>query len=141
MIREAEKLLKETEELPSPSKLLAESRTSFEQKISNIYNWQTNTDNNARSMRKELQGGREQGERNLLGLQKSSTFLEAFSLSELMSLDLLRMKSKLNTDTYYLLSAPKIVELVLFAAVCYFTIATERRFSAGNLDVGSLKIS
>lgn len=58
-----------------------------------------------------------------------------------MSLDLLKMKAKLNTDTYYLLSGPKIIELVLFASVCYFTIATETRFSEGSLDVTALKIS
>jgi len=58
-----------------------------------------------------------------------------------MSLDLMKMKIKLNTDTYYLLSAPKIIELVLFASVCYFTIATETRFSDGNLDVTTLKIN
>jgi hypothetical protein len=77
----------------------------------------------------------------LLGLQKSSSFLEEFSLSELMSLDLVKMKVKLNTDTYYLLSGPKIIELVLFAAVCYFTIATETRFGEGSLEVSALKIS
>lgn len=58
-----------------------------------------------------------------------------------MSLDLLPMKTKINTDPYYLLSSPKIVELVLLASICYFTIATETRFNDGNLDVGSLKIN
>ncbi len=58
-----------------------------------------------------------------------------------MSLDMVKMKVKLNSDTFYLLSAPKIIELVLFASVCYFTIATETRFSEGNLDVTALKIS
>lgn len=58
-----------------------------------------------------------------------------------MSLDLIKIKNKLNTDTYYLLSGPKIIELILFASVCYFTIATETRFSEGSLDVTSLKIS
>lgn len=93
-----------------------------------MYFWKTNADNNARNMRKELHSN-DKGERNLLGLQKSSSFLEEFSLSELMSLDLVKMRAKTNTDSFYLLSAPKIAELVLFAAVCYFTIATETRFS------------
>lgn len=106
----------------------------------NMYFWKNNTDNNAKNMRKELHS-RDNGERNLLGLQKSSSFLEEFSLSELMSLDLIKIKTKLNTDTYYLLSGPKIIELILFASVCYFTIATETRFSEGSLDVTSLKIS
>ena len=105
-----------------------------------MYFWKNNSDNNAKNMRKELHS-RDNGERNLLGLQKSSSFLEEFSLSELMSLDLLKMNAKLNTDTYYLLSGPKIIELVLFASVCYFTIATETRFSEGSLDVTALKIS
>jgi hypothetical protein len=106
----------------------------------NMYFWKNNTDNNAKNMRKELHS-RDSGERNLLGLQKSSSFLEEFSLSELMSLDLVKIKTKLNTDTFYLLSGPKIIELILFAAVCYFTIATETRFSEGSLDVTALKIS
>lgn len=105
-----------------------------------MYFWKNNSDNNARSIRKELQSN-ERGERNLLGLQKSSSFLAEFSLSELMSLELLRMRARTNSDTFYLLSAPKISELVLMAAVCYFTIATETRFSEGNLDVSTLKIS
>ena len=93
-----------------------------------MYFWKTNADNNARNMRKELHSN-DRGERNLLGLQKYSSFLEEFSLSDLMSLDLLKMRAKSNADSFYLLSAPKIIELVLFAAVCYFTIATETRFS------------
>ena len=53
-----------------------------------MYFWKDNADNNARNMRKELHSN-DRGERNLLGLQKSSSFLEEFSLSDLMSLDLL----------------------------------------------------
>jgi len=41
----------------------------------NMYFWKNNTDNNAKNMRKELHS-RDKGERNLLGLQKSSSFLE-----------------------------------------------------------------
>jgi hypothetical protein len=51
------------------------------------------------------------------------------------------MKVKINTDACFLLSSPKIIEIILIAAVCYFTIATETRFNQGNLDVSSLKIN
>ena len=134
-------MLSELEELPSPQRLFQQHKQHFEQKIRNMYFWKTNSDNNAKNIRKELFSGQEAGERNILGVQKSSSFLEEFSLSDLMSLDLVRIKAKVNCDTYYLLSVPKIIEIVLTAAVCYFTIATETRFSEGNLDLTVLKIS
>jgi hypothetical protein len=56
-------------------------------------------------------------------------------------MDFKKMKMKLNTDMYFLLSSPKIIELILMASVCYFTIATETRFSEGSLDVTILKIN
>lgn len=40
-----------------------------------------------------------------------------------MSLTVRKMKQKLNNDTFYLLSGPKIVEMILHASVCYFTIS------------------
>ena len=74
-----------------------------------MYLWKQNIDNNVKNIRKELLQKVEPTERNLLGLQKSSSFLDEFNLSELMSLDLTKMKVKINLDTYYLLSAPKII--------------------------------
>lgn len=107
-----------------------------------MYFWKDNAENNAKNLKKQLfYRNNNTGERNLLGLQKSSTFIDEFSLSEVMSLDLLTMKAKINTDPFYLLSSAKIVQLVLLASICYFTIATETRFNDGNLDVGSLKIN
>ena len=50
------------------------------------------------------------------------------------------MKLSMNTDTYYLLSYQKILELVLYSSACYFTIATETRFSEFDEDLDSLKI-
>ncbi len=58
-----------------------------------------------------------------------------------MNLSTRRMQNKLNVDQYYLISSPKIVELVLFASVCYFTIATETRFKEIESDINSLKIT
>ena len=58
-----------------------------------------------------------------------------------MSLDFLKVKTKTNIDLCYLLSEPKIIELMLLSSVCYFMIATEKRFSQGDLDVSKLKIS
>jgi hypothetical protein len=48
---------------------------------------------------------------NLLGLQKESNFLDEFSLSELMSNMLIKMKTKVNSDSYYL-SAHKVIKLI-----------------------------
>lgn len=58
-----------------------------------------------------------------------------------MSLDLIRVSFRVNVDLYYLLSSPKLVELVLLASVCYFLIATEKRFKQGNLDMSKMKIA
>jgi len=46
-----------------------------------------------------------------------------------MPIELIKMKAKVNSDKYYLLSAPKIIELILLASVAYFMMATEMRFS------------
>lgn len=78
--------------------------------------------------------------RNILGVQKTSSWVEEFHIGTLMTLKPKSMKLSLNTDTYYLLSSQKILELVLFCSVCYFTIATETRFSEFDEDLDSLKI-
>ena len=41
-----------------------------------------------------------------------------------MSIELIKMKTKVNSDTYYLLSVHKIIELILLASAAYFMIAT-----------------
>ena len=51
------------------------------------------------------------------------------------------MKTKVNFDPYYLLSAHKIIELILLAGVAYFMIATEMRFNQGTIDVNKMKIT
>ncbi len=53
----------------------------------------------------------------------------------------MKLKLKINTDLYFLLSCPKIIELVLLASVTYFMIATETRFRRGTLDVSKMKIT
>lgn len=58
-----------------------------------------------------------------------------------MSLDLIRLSFRVNVDLYYLLSSPKVVELVLLGSVSYFLIATEKRFKQGNLDMSKMKIA
>lgn len=105
-----------------------------------MYFWKDNQDNNFKSISKEL-FKQDNRQRNLLGLQKSSTFLDDFSLSEVMSLELMKVTYRLNTEFYYLLSSPKIIELLLMAAVCYFMMATERRFKEGSLDLEKMKIT
>jgi hypothetical protein len=107
-----------------------------------MYFWKDNKDNNFKSISKELfKNTTNSRQRNLLGLQKSSTFVDDFSLSEAMSLDLVKLASPINCDFYYLLSAPKIIELLLLASVCYFMMATERRFREGTLDLAGMKIT
>lgn len=109
-----------------------------------MYLWKDNTENNVRNIRKEvlkrelphkeLLHTEPVPQRNLLGVQKSSTFTEDFCLSELMSVEMVKLKAKVNFDFCYLLSPPKITELMLLASVCYFIMATERRFSEGHLE-------
>lgn len=107
-----------------------------------MYFWKDNEDNNVKNITKELFKKETQtNERTLLGLQKSSFLVEEFSLSQIMSMDLMKLKLKINTDLYFLLSCPKIIELVLLASVTYFMIATETRFRRGTLDVSKMKIT
>lgn len=58
-----------------------------------------------------------------------------------MSIEFIKMKTKVNFDPYYLLSAHKIIELILLAGVAYFMIATEMRFNQGTIDVNKMKIT
>ena len=90
-----------------------------------MYFWKDNPDNNVKAFQHELfQRHESKSQRNLLGLQKESTFLDEFSMSDLMSIELMKVDAKANTDFYYLLSPPKIIDLLLLGSVCYFLIAT-----------------
>ena len=53
----------------------------------------------------------------------------------------MKLATKTNTDHCYLISSPSITELLLMASIRYFLIATEKRFSQGNLDINKMKIN
>ena len=91
----------------------------------NIYYWKNNAENNEKIFRKQLDLSKGiNSPRNILGVQKTSTWVDEFHIGTIMTLKAKQMKFNLNTDTYYLLSSQKILELVLYSSVCYFTIAT-----------------
>ena len=58
-----------------------------------------------------------------------------------MTLDLIKMKSKVNCDLCFVLSPHKITELLVLGSACYFLMATEKRFQTGTLEVDKMKIS
>ena len=51
-----------------------------------------------------------------------------------------KVNSVPKTDRYYLLSCEKLMELVLFSSVSYFTFATETRFNEMEEDIDCLGI-
>ena len=52
-----------------------------------------------------------------------------------------KMSSLQKTDKYCLLSTETLKELVLYASVCYFTLATETRFHELDEDLETMKIN
>ena len=66
-----------------------------------MYFWKDNPDNNVKSFQHELfQRTESKGQRNLLGLQKESTFLDDFSMSDLMSIELMKIDTKVRKGKF-----------------------------------------
>jgi hypothetical protein len=62
--------------------------------------------------------------RNILGITKIPDWIDDFNIGTIMALNPAKMDFKPNFDTFLLLSSNKILELVIYTSVAYFTVAT-----------------
>lgn len=102
-----------------------------------MFSWNENQLNNEAAFRREL-GVRVEGEqggtgRSLLGLQKPSAQGE-YDIGKFMTLTFRDIVYAPHANPLRLLSAHHLRQLAFLAAVAYFTIATESRFSASDLS-------
>ena len=67
--------------------------------------------------------------------------VERFHIGTLMGLEMKKMTLNLRFDKYFLLSEERLLEMILYVSVCYFTLGTETRFDELDDDIENLKIS
>ena len=84
---------------------------------------------NEKAIKKELEIGEISEKKSLLGLPQANLSLKKFNMGIMMTLTMMKSEVNCAFNKMILLSPEKIKELGLYASVCYFTTATEGRFT------------
>ena len=99
-----------------------------------LYNWKQNPENNEKYLRKEFKFGIENKKfvdsRSLLGIVQHPKWIENLNIGTIMHMNPITYEEyALKREDVFQITKEQLQEKIIFQSICYFTMATEMRFT------------